>query len=694
MRLYLAVSFYIFWMFSALAQSVLGGYNSPDQPQRPPAQSIGSESNWYIDFLSGNVFGPKTSGQWPQTPTTTIGGGSTPYIAQGATASIAPSIRSSWRITPMDFAPPPVNPLSVCQGFSGDDTAAVQAAINYAQTYNGPGGRVVYIDGQCMTTSELDIASTVSVVCENNANGIALNTATSGTPIIKVGFQTVRLSNAKIKGCILLREQTDSTSWAIDTLNTGNFLLDGVYIYGNNGSGVGNGVRAANYFNFHIHNTFTQNVINSGIDLEGSTSNVAGAVGAINSIGTITPGTGGTNDTYFNVLLSGGHGTGAIANILVASNGVSTITFLTPDAGGYQVGDVLSASSAAIGGTTGFSVPVTSVGIGSADFKIDGGSRVDGGINGITEGDWVGGVYVEDTIFDAPTAFGFKQTSTQPSHILDSYHFVGDDFDSVPTALSFFYANEAHITGNRFGFNFSNPISINKGRDDTITGNNIVGGAGNCILLSSSGDGTNFVSGATITGNTIDGCSFGVDANTGSSDITISGNTFKNQTSAAIASGCVTRLTIGPNTIDSSLDGGPYSIACPSADIQWVGTGGNKRLGELRGANMNVTTDQLIPISSQITAFQISSITVTNCSESMTTVQGGFYPAASKGGTAIVASSQAYSAATGPTIIVNPTISATPLATRYAQSQIYFSLTTPQGTTGTCDIYIDGKDLT
>ena len=60
------------WSGLAAAQAVLGGANIPTQPQRPPAQSIGNESNWYIDWTSGNVFGPKTSGQWPQTPLATF----------------------------------------------------------------------------------------------------------------------------------------------------------------------------------------------------------------------------------------------------------------------------------------------------------------------------------------------------------------------------------------------------------------------------------------------------------------------------------------------------------------------------------------------------------------------------------------------------------------------------------------------
>lgn len=71
-RILLSSTALLCWSLPTLAQSVLGGSNIPTQPQNPPAQSIGSESNWYIDWLSGNVFGPKSSGQWPQIPIATL----------------------------------------------------------------------------------------------------------------------------------------------------------------------------------------------------------------------------------------------------------------------------------------------------------------------------------------------------------------------------------------------------------------------------------------------------------------------------------------------------------------------------------------------------------------------------------------------------------------------------------------------
>jgi hypothetical protein len=129
------------------------------------------------------------------------------------------------------------------------------------------------------------------------------------------------------------------------------------------------------------------------------------------------------------------------------------------------------------------------------------------------------------------------------------------------------------------------------------------------------------------------------------------------------------------------------------ADVASYGPGNaaQRILGQLRGANFNVTTDQSIPINAA--AFQITSIVVTNCSVSMTLAAGGFYPAAGKGGTPIVAATQIYSGLTASNLLINPTIAATPLITRFTISTVFLSLTTAQGAAATCDVYVVGVDL-
>jgi hypothetical protein len=81
----------------------------------------------------------------------------------------------------------------------------------------------------------------------------------------------------------------------------------------------------------------------------------------INTLGVLVGGTSYTNGTYFNVPLTGGIGTGATANIIISGGAVSSVTIVN---GGcyYAVGNVLSASSANLGGTgSGFTTTINVV---------------------------------------------------------------------------------------------------------------------------------------------------------------------------------------------------------------------------------------------------------------------------------------------------------------------------------------------
>jgi hypothetical protein len=84
--------------------------------------------------------------------------------------------------------------------------------------------------------------------------------------------------------------------------------------------------------------------------------------GTISSLGAITGGSGYTNGTYYNVPLTGGSGSGALATIVVSSGAVSSVTITT--AGSYYLaGNSLSALATNIGGGggTNFSVLVNSI---------------------------------------------------------------------------------------------------------------------------------------------------------------------------------------------------------------------------------------------------------------------------------------------------------------------------------------------
>lgn len=118
-------------------------------------------------------------------------------------------------------------------------------------------------------------------------------------------------------------------------------------------------------------------------------------------------------------------------------------------------------------------------------------------------------------------------------------------------------------------------------------------------------------------------------------------------------------------------------------------------LAKLLGANFNTTNDQAIALPSSISKFCLTRIIVTNASLSLTTAVGGFYPQPSKGGTAIVANSQVYSALIDATKLVNPTLASYGSGTVFTSSiltsfSVYFALTTPQGAAATADIYLCG----
>lgn len=121
---------------------------------------------------------------------------------------------------------------------------------------------------------------------------------------------------------------------------------------------------------------------------------------------------------------------------------------------------------------------------------------------------------------------------------------------------------------------------------------------------------------------------------------------------------------------------------------QVIGTGMDQLLGKLIGANMNVTTDQAIPITrigSQ--KYLITKIFVTNASTSLTAADGGIYTTTSKGGTAIVAAAQVYTALTAATVGLDLTLA---VNNTYTLDNLYLSLTGTQGGAATADVYVFG----
>lgn len=128
-----------------------------------------------------------------------------------------------------------------------------------------------------------------------------------------------------------------------------------------------------------------------------------------------------------------------------------------------------------------------------------------------------------------------------------------------------------------------------------------------------------------------------------------------------------------------------------TAAALWLPLSTEVMIAKLIGANFNVTTDQLFSACWPLTSVKwgISKVLVTNCSASITTAVGGIYSAASKGGTPIVAAAQAYTG-TGVNSLQSLTIAAAGAASVWAIDP-YLSLTTPEGSAATADVYIIGN---
>ena len=120
--------------------------------------------------------------------------------------------------------------------------------------------------------------------------------------------------------------------------------------------------------------------------------------------------------------------------------------------------------------------------------------------------------------------------------------------------------------------------------------------------------------------------------------------------------------------------------------------GKERLLGKLTSANMNSTADQAIVMGSS--RYIIRRIVVENASTSLTLAVGGFYTAASKGGTAIVANTQIYSGLTASSKFIDLTLAAILATDVRTETTLYFSLTTGQGSAATANISIYGDDLT
>ena len=114
-------------------------------------------------------------------------------------------------------------------------------------------------------------------------------------------------------------------------------------------------------------------------------------------------------------------------------------------------------------------------------------------------------------------------------------------------------------------------------------------------------------------------------------------------------------------------------------------------LGAIKGANMNTTSDQEIPVP--FGKYVIRNIVATNPSTSLTLAVGGVYTEAAKSGITVVLAIQVFSGLTGGTKFIDLTLASGVTGDTITASTLYLSLTTAQGSAATMDLYVYGDAL-
>jgi hypothetical protein len=115
-------------------------------------------------------------------------------------------------------------------------------------------------------------------------------------------------------------------------------------------------------------------------------------------------------------------------------------------------------------------------------------------------------------------------------------------------------------------------------------------------------------------------------------------------------------------------------------------------IGKLVAADMNSTADQQIPSFIGGRDYRITGITAANASIPLDVAAGGVYTQPGKGGTAVVAPSQAYSALTAANLALDLTIDATAGVTILpGGTGLYLSLSSPQGSPASVDFLVYGQ---
>lgn len=163
----------------------------------------------------------------------------------------------------------------------------------------------------------------------------------------------------------------------------------------------------------------------------------------------------------------------------------------------------------------------------------------------------------------------------------------------------------------------------------------------------------------------------------------------RNNFAAAYAD--VNALQVDTAAINGTLAPIPGQVSALQADVLALqnasaGLPPRAAIGKLIGANLALTSDQVIPINNLSYGYDVIKIVATNVVGTPVLAQGGIYTAPSKGGVAIVAATQLYTGLTTGAVILPLTLAVTnQLRT---EGSLYLSLTTANGTACTADFYV------